>query len=113
MGYSQSLTYHSNTMHHLMVSKSSRLGSMGRRGFITALTSLGITGQAAGSLTAEKLEKLTSNPRKEVPRIKYYKHTNHDKVEKGIEPPNREPVYYTIPRDQWVRTKTAINAGKK
>ena len=96
-----------------MVSESTKLGQMGRRGFIASLASLGVSGQAAATLTSEELKELTENPKRDVPQIKYYKHINHEKVVNGEEPPEREPVYYTIPRDRWVRINTTVNAVKQ
>ena len=96
----------------MTVSSSTRLGQLGRRGFISAPVSLGVTGEAAASLTSDELQKLTDNPEKEVPRIKYYKHTNHSEVKNG-KTPKRKPVHYTIPRERWERIETTKNAAER
>jgi hypothetical protein len=85
---------------------------MGRRGFIASLLSLGVSGKAAASLTSEELKELTNNPERDVPQIKYYKHTNHEEVANGNATPKRQPVHYTISRDRWVRINTVKNAAK-
>lgn len=96
-----------------MVSNTTRLGQMGRRGFVSALTALGVSGEAAAALSSEELERLTGNPKRDVPRIKHYSHTNHAAVEAGEAAPKREPDYYTVPRDQWVRMETTLDATRR
>jgi hypothetical protein len=46
-----------------------------------------------------------------VPRVESYKHTNHEAVKNGAKP-EREPSYYTIPRDEWEQTRSAYNAAE-
>jgi hypothetical protein len=38
-----------------------------------------------------------------VPRLGWYEFQNKEAVMEGEEPPEPEPVYYTIPRDQWLQ----------
>lgn len=72
----------------------------------TILVAGGLTGAASATGTS-------SDENSEIRRLKYYKHTNHKKVENGIEPPKRKPVYYTIPLSQWIKTQTALNGARK
>lgn len=96
-----------------MVSKATKMNLFGRRRFVAALASLGVTGQAAASLTPAELNRLTDNPEKEIPRVKYWRHTNHEAVKRGNARPEREPVFYTIPREQWLRTQTGLDGAQR
>jgi hypothetical protein len=58
-------------------------------------------------MTKDALAEVTDDPKDEVPRLRYLRH----KEEKTIgEPPEREPVYETIPRDRWERIEGANEA---
>ena len=41
-----------------------------------------------------------------------YRHTNHEAVANGSEPPTREPVYEWLPFDRWAETECATVAAK-
>lgn len=84
---------------------------MGKRRFVKALIGLGLSPSAISELTKEELLQLTDNPKKEVPRLGWYRHTNKEEVRNRSAAPNREPIYYTIPRDQWERTEAPYQAA--
>jgi hypothetical protein len=62
-------------------------------------------------MSKESLAKITSNPKKEVPRLRGLQHTNHEEVMNKESPPEREPIYYTIPRDEWAYNEGVQNAA--
>lgn len=99
-----------------MVGKSaSELSKMGRRRFFSTLSSIGITGMALDHMTKDVLAKVTSNPEDEVPRLSRLRHRNPEEYKGTSLPdhePEREPVYYTIPRDEWVAIEGAHNAAR-
>jgi hypothetical protein len=86
---------------------------MGRRRFLTTLGKLGLSAGTLSHLTADALANVTSDPSDEVPRLDKLKHANHEAVERGDDPPEKEAVYYTIPRDEWVVVETAHNAAER
>lgn len=89
------------------------LKRMGRRRFLKTLSTLGLSTAAVHNMSKEALADLTDNPEEEIPRLKAMRHTNHEAVVEGTEPPELEPVYYTIPRDEFVRIEGRYNAAKK
>ncbi len=89
---------------------SSKLGRMGKRRFIKTLSSIGVSGSAIRYLSQDGLAETTSDPTEEVPMLSRLRHTNHDDVENG-EAPDREPVYFTLPRDEWANIKATENAA--
>lgn len=74
---------------------------MGRRNFIRTLLGLGISTTMLPVFSRRGLAELEFDPETEVPRIHGYRHTNHESVIRGAEPPEREPVYEIIPREKW------------
>lgn len=86
---------------------------MGRRRFLKTLSSLGVSAAALNHMTKETLAELTDDPSREIPRLKGTRHTNHEAVVNGTEPPKLEPVYYTMPRDEFVRIEARYNAARK
>lgn len=90
-----------------------KLHRMGRRRFLETLGSLGVSAAALTGMTKETLAELTDDPSREVPRLKGTRHTNHEAVVEGTEPPELEPVYYTIPRDEFVRIESRYNAARR
>lgn len=56
---------------------------------------------------------MTDNPKEDVPRLKSLEHTNHEAVVENGERPQREPVFYTIPRDEWAITESAHDAREQ
>lgn len=85
---------------------------MGRRRFLKTLSSLGVSAAALNHMTKETLAELTNDPSREVPRLKGTRHTNHEAVVNRAEPPELEPVYYTIPRDEFIRIESRYNAAR-
>lgn len=70
---------------------SSALDRMGRRGFLKTLAGLGVSASTAGALTQSAVAEAVDDPRREVPRIRAFRHTNHEEVvEEGVKP-EREP----------------------
>lgn len=93
--------------------KTSDLRKMGRRRFIESLTALGVSSGAAAALTPEQLSGLTDDPTSEVPRLGWYEFQNKEAVFEGAEPPQPEPTYYTVPREQWKQTEGAKKASQQ
>ena len=62
-------------------------------------------------MSQESLAEVTSDSTKEVPRLRGLQHTNHEEVMNENAPPEREPVYYTIPRDEWAYNEGIQNAA--
>lgn len=89
------------------------LRSGGRRQFLKALSTLGVSGSALQYMSKDALAKVTDNPKDEVPRLEALHHTNHEAIVAGEEKPQREPVYYTIPRAEWAVTEAAHNASQR
>jgi hypothetical protein len=90
-----------------------KLSRMGRRRFLRSLAGLGISGTAVQYMSQDALASVTDNPKKEVPRLSRLEHANPEAVRAGEEPPKYEPVYYTIPRDKWVRVESAHDAANR
>jgi hypothetical protein len=86
---------------------------MGRRRFLKTLSTLGVSAAALNHMTKDALAELTDDPSQEVPRLKGMRHTNHEAIVNGTEPPELEPIYYTIPRDEFVRIETRYDAARK
>lgn len=63
-------------------------------------------------MTAGVLANTTDNPRKQIPRLKGWRHTNHDAAENGA-PLEREPVYYSIPRGDWANIEASRDAASQ
>lgn len=80
---------------------SRKLSLMGRRRFLNTLASLGISAGALKYMTQDALADVTDNPDDEVPRLSVVRHTNHEQVIQDDAKPEREPVYYTVPKDEW------------
>lgn len=92
--------------------KASGLLKMSRRRFVQNLQNIGASAAAVPFLTQDALAELDYEPDEEVPRISRFRHTNHEGVKQG-EKPQREPVFYTIPRDKWAVVETAHDAAEK
>jgi hypothetical protein len=87
----------------------SDLERMGRRRFMENLAGVGVSATTLQELTQDELSEVTEDPEEKVPYLARY-----ETVEK--EPgkaPVREPVYETIPRGEWERRKTAIDAADR
>jgi hypothetical protein len=90
-----------------------KLSKMGRRRFLDTLGKLGVSAGALSYMSAEALADVTADPSDEVPRLDKLKHTNHEAIKRGEESPEKEAVYYTIPRDEWVVVETAHDAAER
>jgi hypothetical protein len=86
---------------------------MGRRRFLHTLSGLGILAGALQYMTQDALADITDNPRDEVPRLSVVRHTNHNEVVEHDAKPEREPVYYTIPRDEWEYVEGVFDGAKR
>lgn len=64
-------------------------------------------------MTKDALAEVTDDPKKEVPRLRSLRHTNHQEVVEEGRPPEIEPVYDTVPRDEWIETESAFDAERK
>lgn len=80
----------------------SELRTMGKRRFLKTLAAMGVSGAALSHMSASTLASVTGDPEKRIPRLHYRLITEY-----GV-----EPVYYTIPRDEWERTEAAYDAGR-
>jgi len=89
----------------------SKLKRMGRRRFLRTLAALGVSGPALRASSQEAIAELNYDPGDEVLRVAGWTHTNHKDVKQGAFP-EREPIYYTIPRKKWVTVETADNAAR-
>lgn len=85
----------------------SNLRTMSRRRFLESLASIGISSQVLNHITQDKLEKITSDPNKEVPRLKEVRTVQTPRGER------REPVFYTIPRDKWIHVESTYDAARR
>jgi hypothetical protein len=77
------------------------------------LSTLGLSTATVHNMSKETLAEHTDNPEEEIPRLKAMRHTNHEAVVEGTEPPELEPMYYTIPRDEFVRIEGRYKAAKE
>lgn len=85
----------------------------GRRGFMKMLAQIGISGATLATLTEETLAETVGDPRKEVPYIESYEHTNHREIVEEGATPKREPKYTTVSRDRWVTMQGAKKARRQ
>lgn len=86
---------------------------MGRRRFLETLSGLGVSASVLEDISKETLSDLVDDPRTEVPYVRSYVHTNHEAVVTSGVTPERAPVYDTMPREQWVRIKSAHDARRQ
>lgn len=77
---------------------------------MTLLSKLGLSSAAVGSLSKAALAETSGDPRKDVPIVETYKHTNHREITEGRAPPEREIRHTTVPRDRWVMLEGARKA---
>jgi len=79
---------------------------------MTALAGWGVSASAIPGITQETYADLIDDPQEEVPRVAAFVHTNHEEVKQGAAP-KRVPIYYKIPREQWVRVESAYDARQR
>jgi len=87
----------------------SRLERMGRRRFMENLAGLGVSGTTLQYLEQDDLSEVTEDPEEEIPYVAAWK--NVGRAEDGTV--QREPVYDTIPREEWERRQATFNARKQ
>lgn len=80
--------------------------SMNRR---TALSRIGMLTSLGTGVRWDKLSYVTDRDKKR--RVLAYRHQNHDEMKNGASP-EREPVFYEIPRSDWVNIEATHNASK-
>jgi len=83
---------------------------------VKTLSGIGVSAGALRYMSKETLAQLTDDPKDRVPRLYGWKLKNpgeYNGRSRLENPPEREPEYYTIPRDKWVRVQTAHNAAEK
>jgi len=82
---------------------------MGRRRFVQTVSERGVASAPRPDLTREAFANTVDDTQREVVRIKGYRHLNHEEVLNGARP-EREPVFYTIPRSRWVKVEAPQSA---
>lgn len=87
--------------------------SIGRRKFLGTLAGFGVSAGVLGLMTGEAYADFINDPKREAPYIRSYLHTNHQEVVERGATPERTPVYDTMPRNQWVRIKSAQDARRQ
>lgn len=91
---------------------------MGKRRFLKNLGKLGVSGAALQYITQDSLAEITKSPEDEIPRLNLLRHTNQFEIEQAATrgdavEPEIEPVYYTLPREEWVVNVAPLEAAKK
>lgn len=89
-----------------------KLRRMSKRRFLEHMAALGVSSTALAGLTKEAVAENTDNPDDQVIRLFGYHYKDKKPPEPGQEV-EREPAYYSIPRDQWVRTECSNAAAKR
>lgn len=111
----RSLKYRSFIL--LYVEDSTRkLARMNRRQMLEKLSAMGVSAGGLAFITKDTLAKVTDNPDDEIPRLHYVRAKNPEKWRNPPypdHPPEREGVYYTIPRDEWVWVEAPYDAANK
>jgi hypothetical protein len=74
---------------------------------------MGVSGAALQYMTKDALAEVTDDPSDEVPRLAYLLHEDRNKDARTDGPPERKPVYYTIPYDRWERIEGTNQAFRK
>lgn len=95
---------------------SNNYSSMGKRRFLRTMATLGVSATALRYLSQDSLATLTDNPEEEVPRLSRVKFKNpktYSNLPIPDEPPKIEPVFYTIPRDEWVHVESTFGAANR
>ena len=78
----------------------SKLERMGRRRFMENLSGVGVSATTLQELTQDELTEVTHDPEEEIPYVARLRGDGDTRV----------PEYETIPREEWERRKTALNA---
>jgi hypothetical protein len=85
---------------------------MGRRRFLRDAANLGVSATALQYLSQDALAGTMSDPDDEVLRLDSIVHAEGT-TKQPHQPPEREPQYYTIPRDAWVEVESAHDARRQ
>lgn len=85
---------------------------MSKRRFLKTLSTMGLSGAALTHISKDALAKQTDRPEKNVLRLKYLEHTNHDEVMNGGKP-ETQPVYYTLPLEKHIRIRSTFEAAAR
>jgi len=94
--------------------KTRDLRKMNRRNFLSKLSAMGISGATLQYMTKDALAEVTDDPTDEIPRLQSMRRKYPDWQERDFpEKLEREPVYYTIQRDDWVRVESARDAASR
>ncbi|WP_154658608.1 hypothetical protein [Halopiger djelfimassiliensis] len=91
----------------------SELARMGRRRFVNALASLGISGVTLNYMSQETLAKETDNLGDEVPYVAYLANNNPEAEYEDADRNGRAPIYRTLEFDKWVEIESIHNAARK
>lgn len=95
---------------------------MGKRNFMRALAGFGVSLSTIPHLSKDALGDLTDDLEDEVPRLSRLQIQDEEELEDrrsapqpaaGEQPSEREPVFYTIPRDEWERTEATYDAAAR
>lgn len=89
-----------------------KLTRMNRRRFLKVLTGSGISAAALAHMTQDALAEMDPDLGNEVPLLWGQVHTNHKEVRNG-DPPERKPIYFTIPQDEWIVIDSARDAEQQ
>ncbi len=81
------------------------LERMGRRRFMENLAGIGVSATTLNYLEQDELADITHDPEEEVPYVERIEIVNKEPGQ----PPEKEPVYNTINREEWERRSAAIN----
>lgn len=93
--------------------RASKLSRFGRRRFLKALSSLGVTGVALNSATKDALAESEIDLDHEIPILRGWKHVNPTRHPSREASPEREPVYVGVPKEQWRRVESARDAANQ
>ena len=92
--------------------KTRDLRKVNRRSFLRKLSAMGVSGAALQYMTKDALADVTDDPSDEIPILLALRHKNPEEMAQG-NPPKREPIYGTMPRDEWALTEAAHNAAER
>lgn len=82
----------------------SKLDRMGKRRFLKTLAGFGVSGTTLRWITPEAAAEQTEDLKKKIPYVEAYRNSAEKK---------REPVFGSIERDRWVKTKAGEQAAQR
>lgn len=83
----------------------SELERMSRRRFMENLGGIGVSATTLNYLEQAELAEVTHDPEKDVPYVERIKNIEKEPGK----PPKREPIYNTIPREEWERRHATLS----